>query len=593
MRDRSIIILLSAILVVGGFILGQEFLRSRNMRRDHEKLAVFNFHPHTLLSIQIAGTNGLIDCVKQDGSWSVGNPEQGMGRADPALVYKLIAELNALTRGTTISARQLDLRGISMSEYGFDAPVFAITAIDNQGRRSWKVGRNSPSGTDIYIQEVGSEDVFTVPVGLRSVLPSSPDDLRSRSIFFNEVAGIKRIEMRRSTGFLRIVRESGNWVIQQPIVSPADPYEIAAFLELLKAVRIEDFIDENVSDFAAYGLQGETRQISLGGVDGTSRTLVLGDPVPGSAGLIYARRADETSVFALKEDVLALLDTPVKQLRDARVLTLPKNEISSISIQFGEKRVALDWDPEAGWQIVVPAVWKADTQEIAELIDLWERVVITEYDVTESSDKASWVLEFGSISAGTTNRIEVLSAGVRFDGLLVRLNGESAVYQVNLPIVPDTIIDPFSYKDRLVWSLMTDDVRRIELKRSGKDAQILEKTKDGVFAAVESSGNGHVNASAVSRLLKCLKRIETPGYIAYNPRSLDTYGLEAPSLELYVGLAGGSELGRVLLVGHESSEGYYSMIKGRDVVFYLDKETVNILSSGLLTAPETSIQTAE
>jgi hypothetical protein len=52
-----------------------------------------------------------------------------------------------------------------------------------------------------------------------------------------------------------------------------------------------------------------------------------------------------------------------------------------------------------------------------------------------------------------------------------------------------------------------------------------------------------------------------------------------------VGLSDTNELGRILLVGREAQDGFYSMVKGRDVIFYLDKETVDTLSADLVTLP--------
>ena len=584
MKDRSVIILLVAILVVGLFIGVQEFKRSKIPRHTYEELMVFDIHPQTLLSLHFSGTNGVIDCVMENREWMVGNSEQGMGRAAPSLVYKLVAEMDSLLKGTTITGNQMELRGLNPAEYGFDSPVMRITVIDHRGRRTWEVGRSTPMGQEVYLREIGSGDVFTIMKKLLEVVPADPDDLRNRVLFPGEIAGVKRIEVRRSSGFLRIVKEGAAWGIQQPITAPGDPYEIAAYLEKLQQVKIEDFIDNDVSDFAAYGLQGETLQISVGGVDGSSNVLILGDPVPGCPGMIYARRADDTSVFAVKDEVFAMLNAPVNTFRDARVLSIAKEDVAAISIRHAGEQVALVRDEAGAWKVNIPAVWNAAARTVDQLIDLWERVVVTEFDVPPSSAAVDWSLTFVS-GAGVTNRIDVLERGEKQDGLLVRLNGSSDAFQVNLPIVPNTIINPLAYKSRLVWNQNDTDVRRIVLSRSGKPEQTIARASGGAFAAVESSGNGQVDDAAVERLLSCLHQVVTPGYIEYNPRDLAIYGLSEPALTLHVGLDG--TLGQVLLVGNESPDGYYSMIKGRDIVFFLDKETVDVLFADLLKTPDT------
>ncbi len=595
MKDRSIRVLLISILVLGLFIVAQETWHAQNPKREMKRLMVFDLYPKTLTSLQFKGTNSVIDCVKENGLWMVGDSEDSMGRADIARVFELMVGLDSLGKGTTITARQLKLRGLDASAYGFDPPSMEIVAVDNRGRHVWEIGRTTPTGLEVYVRLVGSDEIYTIPRDVWDVIPSNPDDLRNRVLFPGEIAGVKRLEIRGSTaGFVRVAKESSNdWRIQQPIEAQADPYEVAEYIGRLQKIRVEDFIAENVSDLSAYGLQNETRQISLGSSDGSSRTLIFGDSIPSRPGLIYARRADDTSVFALKEDVLQFFSLPANPFRDARVLTLAQDEITSVRIQHGDKQLALSSTPSGAWQVTSPAVWPANPKAVYSLVDLWNKAVITDYDVSTNTVAPVWTLDFASGAAGKTNRIEVLPAGERKDGLLVRINDDPGIVQINLPLVPDSIIDPLAYKNREIWSLNRKDINKLILERTGSDRQVVECGADEPYVALESNGNAQVDTSAVDRMIKRLCNISTSEYIAYNPRNLDIYGLSNPSVELYVGLVDSNELGRVLLVGRESPEGYYSMVKGRDVVFYLDKATVDAISSDLVVKPDMAVQVPE
>ena len=152
---------------------------------------------------------------------------------------------------------------------------------------------------------------------------------------------------------------------------------------------------------------------------------------------------------------------------------------------------------------------------------------------------------------------------------------------------------PSRYKDRYVWSLDRSDVNKLILEKDSGVRQIVERDADGKFVALQASGNEQVDALAVERIVTLLCRLDTSEYIAYNPRSLDIYGLSDPAIELYIGLSDTNQLGRVLLIGRETSEGFYSMVKGRDVVFYLDRPTVEYLSADLVVRQDVSVQVAE
>ena len=587
MKGRSTLFLLIGILALGTFIWIQESWRARVPSKEYLRTKLFDLDAETLVSMQFKLTNTVIKCVKEGGVWVAGDPNEGMGRADVALILRMVAGLNAMGKGTTITAQQLDIRGLDAAEYGFDQPNIEITSVDNSGRRTWLVGRKAPLGGMVYVRESTSDDIYTVPDQLLSIIPTKPDQLRDLVLFSGEAIGVRRVEIRGQEGFIQLVKDSqSGWRIQQPLSALADPREVNAYIESLFSLRVEKFVADNVSDFSIYGLQGETRQIALEGADGTARMLVLGDEIPDREGDVYARRADDTSVFAIKADALDLLRVQVAHFRDVRVLPVALEEITSISVARGSEQLVLEVDPSKGWKISTPMIWAADPIAVTELAEIWEDAVIIQHDVATNNVAAEWVFEFASTESGETNRLEVLPTLGKKDGLLIRRNGELGLFQINLPLVPDSAIDPLVYKDKQIWKMDRNEIQKVSVVHSGQERQSIERGEAGGFSPAETNGNVRVDLISTGRILNQLELIETHEYITYNPRELEIYGLSDPALELHVGLAGTNELGRVLWVGRETPEGFYSMVKGRDVVFYLDSSTINILSDNLLFEPD-------
>ena len=586
MKGRSTLILLGSIVALGVFIWVQESWRASTKSSVAHSVKLFNVDARTLSSLEFRLTNTVVLCEKESGLWMVGNPERGKGRADLALVYGMVSDLNKLEKETVITAKQLNIRGLGASEYGFDPPAIEITAIDNQGRHTWSIGRLAPLGDMVYVMEAGKEDVYTVSSQLLSWLPKSAAELRDRVLFPVDNGGVRRVEIRGSSGYVRLEKENANgWNIQQPIVAQADPQEVDLFIRSLYELRIDDFVADNVSDLSVYGLQEETRQISLGNSDGSARTLQLGDEIPDRVGYAYARMANDTSVFAMPSKVLQMLEVPVRRFRDVRVLSIPPENVTSISIKRDEEHLAMEADSSGAWKVTSPVAWDADREAVLNLISLWEYAVITEFSVDAPPSPVEWTITFSSDSSGVTNRIEIMEDGARRDGLLIRRADDPTVVQINLPELPVSIINPLIYKDRHVWSLRKDDIVKLSVAKHLEARQVIERGVDGMFAATGTNSHLQINATAVGDAIGQLVDMQTPSYIAYNPRNLDVYGLAVPSLELHVGLSDTNELGRILLVGREAPEGFYSMIKGRDVIFYLDKETVDTLSADLLSPP--------
>jgi len=587
-KSRTTLVLLSAILALGAFIWLQEAWRANVPSKEFRQIRLFNLDADTLVSLRFQSSNLVVTCAKENGVWMTGGDGQGLGLADVARVRELVAKLNSVGKGTTITAKQLEVRGLDAAEYGFDQPALRIAAVDNKGLHDWLVGREAPLDDMLYVKLDGGGDIYTVQRRLLEIAPTQPDQFRDRTVFSGAVPAVRRLEIRGTGGFVQILKDPDlGWQIQQPVVAPADAKGVEDLLEKLHQLRIEDFVAEDVSDFAVYGLQGETLQVSLGGADGVSRMLELGDEIAEHPGRVYARRADDTSVFALGTNALELLDIRPNDLRDARVLPLPPKDVSFISIARKADQLELVLDETGQWRVATPVSWKADNPSVAKLLGLWDTAVITDFNATNApAVAAEWTLLFGSAELGQTNRIDILPTLGKKDGLHVLRDGEPAVYQINLPLVPNTILDPLEYKERRLWKLRREEIQKISMEKTGQPRQVLERQEDGLFAPEADNGILQADARAVGNLLAGLSSLSTAGYVAYNPRDLSIYGLEEPQMALHIGLAGTNQLGRVLLVGRESEQGFYAMVKGRDVVFLLDPPLVELLSADLLVPKE-------
>lgn len=594
MKGRSTLVILISIIVLGVFIWVQDSWLRKAPSAKAQRVRMFNLDSGTLLSIEFSHSNGVVRCVKENGVWMTGDLDGNTGRADVALIQRMVSGLNSMGKGTTITEKQLSIRGMDLAEYGFDNPLVTITAVDNQGRHTWIVGRETPLGEMVYAKTGIGDDIYTISDRLLVIVPSSPDILRDRILFPGEAAGVRRVEIRGSAGFMQLVKDpQEGWRLQQPVGARADVKEVDLFIEKLYHFRIEEFVADNVSDFSIYGLQGETRQISLGHADGTSRMLIIGDDDKDKPGYVFARRADDTSVFSLSADVLQLVNVPAERFRDASVLSVPPGSISSIAITHGEEQLRMEYDGSAAWNITSPMVWEADPRAISDFVTLWVAAVITEFDVVTNSIPAEWIIEFGSAELGVTNRLEILPTKGSKEGLLIRRDDDPSIYRINLPIVPEGVINPLIYKNRRVWKLNPELIDKVTLHKNGNDQQMIERLEDRSFAPVETGGNVRVNDAALARLMRKLQHVDTPGYITYNPRDLDIYGLANPAAELHIGLSDSNQLGRVLLVGRETTEGFYSMVKGRDVIFYLEKPVVDTLTADLIQNYELVTPSAE
>lgn len=595
MKNRSTIVLLITIFVLGIFIWGQGVWRSNVPSREYQKRKLFAFNSSTLESLSFQYTNQVIECVKENGIWLTGDDKHGLGPADVALMYQLMAQLNSVGKETTITDKQLELRGLNDSEYGFDHPLVQITAKDHLGETKWTIGRKGPLGKMVYMKIDQQKDIFTASNKLLKIIPTEVDQLRDRMIFSLDMAGVQGLDVRGSGGFVQITKKpKGDWEIQQPVIAPADQSMMAQLLEKLQSLRVVDFVANDVADFSIYGLQNEVQQISLTNGDGTSRMLALGDIVPDKPAFIYARRADETFVFTLPKEVLDLTSYKLEQFRNRTVLPLPPEEITSISLKHGNEHLDLVFTDKTKWEITNPVRWEADSKAVYNLLRIWDEAVVFEFDDIGNDEVAEWVYHFGSTSLGKTNVMHVLPAYGNKGGLRIRWDNEKTIYHINIQSISNDSIDPLMFKHKKVWDIKADAIQKLSLDRWDAMSYGVERLQDGTFVADGTNTVQHaVNHLVLANMLDGLEHLRASNYITYDPRDLAGYGLDNPLYSLHLTLSGTNQLGQVLLIGEEVEAGYYAMVQGRDVVFLLPKKIAELFSNHLYLEKNTSVPESE
>ena len=576
-KGRSSFILFITCIVLMVFIWVQQVWRINTARKQYFQVQIFNLNPDALISLEFIHSNMVIKCEKKDGVWLTGSSKKGEGRVDVALLHRVITGLNAQQKVNTITEEQLKARGFNDAEYGFADPILKIKAVDNRGTHWWTVGRKAPLEHLYYIRQGDKKEIYTVSAQLFNFVPTKEDQLRDRIIFPNNMATSRQIEIRGEHGFVQIIKDSkGIWKIQQPIVANANRVVVDALLRDLQNLTIEagDFIADDVSDFSVYGLQDEKKQISLGGGGKASNMLILGDLIPDRPDFVYARRASDKTVFALKKSILKILSFKLNHFRDPRVFLLPPQGVDFISITRGTKKLDLASTPSRKWAIVTPVTWSADTLAIVELLKLWNNSVIIEYDLKDASEKDEWVFKFGSKSLGQTNTIHVLPTYGKRDGIRIRRNNSPAIYRTNIQQLPDSIINPLEFKDKIVLTINLLQLKKLQIEQKSGVSYAIERQKDGTFLPLEAKPSVQIDTHVLNKILANLRKLKAIRYIAYDQQDLARYGLDQPFLSVHIGLDTANQLGRVLLVGNKTDEGYFAMVKGRDVVFLLSAEVV-------------------
>ncbi len=569
--------LLIAALLLGAFIFFFERSSETSWQQQRRQRTVFAVYPDTIEQIRLQRNGVEIECTRTGGKWRLTHPADAP--VDEAVVRKMIAGMAGVERGEQIPPETLAERGLSPADYGFDNPRARITFKNSRGTFTWYIGRDAPLGDSLYVQSAESGAIIAAPQALLNMIPEDPAWIRARTLFADEPAAVRGIDLRRPEGFLQLRRpENSSWQIQQPVSGPADRQAVNVLLEEIFTGRIAEFITDEKSDLTVYGLESPPIELTLFYRGEQTQTLLIGTPVPDRPDQLYAKQAARDTVFTLPAAQAEPLRREAARLRSRRLVPFPADSIDTFTLRRGEQSVELV-RTNRQWKILRPARWPADPDRVTHLLQSFTDTGIETFidspttGQTARAASAPWQIELTADER--TCRLAITSPDDD-NRRIVRRNDEPALYTVPASLLHDDLADPLFFRDRLVLTLNPAQIRAIDIQ-TGDHRQRVEKNSDGSFSA----GDQTVNAEALSNLMWALNDLRTERYVAYRPESTAAYGLDQPHAEITVRLIDTNTVGRVLLLGHETGGGRYASIRGRGSIFVLPTQTVHTLTRTL------------
>lgn len=223
----------------------------------------------------------------------------------------------------------------------------------------------------VYGRRMGANSVFTVAKeSIAAWRVSARETFRDPLLLrLNDPVSAVQVQARESFSLTR--QTNGAWRIL-PENLPADAALADDFLSILGGLQIFDFVKDvvNPPDLPQYGLTSPASKYivecapansssSASNALSTELDFGFGTNRPGR---VFARRTDESSVYAISTNEFSRLPVAGWQLRERRLWQISTNDIAGITIeQKGRKRQLVrnglyDWGFAPGSQGVLPNV---------------------------------------------------------------------------------------------------------------------------------------------------------------------------------------------------------------------------------------------
>lgn len=484
--------------------------------------------------------------------------------ADQAAVDRLADALAFDQLLDSYDVGDVEKLGRSVADFGLDNPRITVRVSWSEGESEVAFGNDVPSGEGVYASVDGAATVYIVPYAVFNAVNRPLDSWRRRTVFRIKPDDVVSIDIRRADVSMRISKTGERWEVLEPKRAMASATAVKRIIDTVVSCEALRFVwpvgaanetaTASMALLAGYGLDPEACEtVVFRAADGRDHSISFGSAA--DAGTVYALVHGGNAVATVTAEAKASVSLDMGTLIDGRVFPFEKSAVQRISMIDGDDAYLLARGEGGSWRIDSPVSASADETAVMSLLD--KLLVMRSSDLDENGVKVSLF----------TNAIPV---AVARDTLL----GTGGFEQL---------------RSRLIFDIDAATVKRLVFSSPG-----TEKPESVVFDPdrkgwnVDATGRpGVIDADRLNSVLAALSPLKAKKVVRLKvaPDELARYGLENPLHTVAVDRLIEGSVRRNLLIGSrvEGSSDVYATVGSTDAVFVLDGETVDVLTSGVLS----------
>ena len=614
MRSPTTLLLLIAVLLLGGYIALVERQSELQDRRQERARRALRFDPARVSGLRLATAHLQVALEKETGAWRLVQPVRA--RADAGEVARILETLEQLVRSDIITGREQREQNLSLEDFGFTQPRARISLREGGRDMTLLIGRDTPLGGNMFVKVETENSVFVASTNLMAILPAQVADLRERQLFQGLPGEVARLDIRRADGLLQLARtDQGVWRMQKPYAGRASFAGVQELLNHLFEIRVVDFVADTIAAASLYGLDEPVAQVTLaGGRAQGEQVLRLGRPVESRPQEIYATLEGFEHVFSVPATLLDTLAARASELRDRRLLTLPAHDIGYIRMEEEEHAIGLARADDSTWSAQEPRQFKVSSARMQAVLSEWTGLRIETFIDNPGTNLAKWGLSPparritfarrapapaaapvaapapAQVAAATAvpatahpdDSVTVLVAREEIPDpnlVLVKLANEEPLYRVSrdgLAVLP---MDSLYFRDPVILALEGGDIRSLSRSVNGEQQTVERTSATTEFKAMAGQA---VDTAGVSNVLAALQQVSAQDFVVEDPEVLETWGLAQPRAALSIGLSGQGALGKAIIIGDDAGpDTVFAMLRGQGLVFTLPKRVRDHLLSNL------------
>ena len=534
---------MAALLFAFIFLVERPFREKTNLTRS---TTVFpSFDASRAEQIEVRLPNAILRADRAHSGWFLSKPFPYAAAGEP--IQSLLLALKELNWQVHISAGELNDRPKAQEEFGFITPLASILVRQGAATLHLQIGTNTPVGAQVYVQILGSPDVYVVDSGFLKWLPRSANDWRDRTLL-SGAGPVDSIKARSGNLGFSLLNTNGSWRMTTPHQTRADIPKVEDLLNKTLSLQVAAFETDNpAADLEAFGLHTPELEIQLSSGTNPPTVLAIGQSPTNDPSVAFARVQNQNHIFRVAKDPLSGWRGSGTNLIDHRLANFSPDRVAQIEVRssapFVLKREGAAWIIPDQPGVAVDAELVGDV-----LAGLSRAVVEIEKEVVTDFAPFGLVapaLEYALKSNGgpSNSFIAQLAFGTNLAGKVFVRRLDEYSDRVN-SIPPEEFHrlpqESWQFRARRIFTFSSNEVVSVAVHQKGKDRKFI-RNPAGVWSFAPGS-QGIINPFAFDEALLRLGTLKAAFWVAPDVKDPERFGIKEADHRITIEVKRGGEM---------------------------------------------------
>lgn len=221
-----------------------------------------------------------------------------------------------------------------LKKYGLDSPIRITAKTEDGTEKALEVGNKTPTKGAYYVREKDSSKIYTIGSYEGDKFSVGKKDLKDKNIYAYNVEDIISLSMERDGKLIFRSKkfDENQWSIDYPIQANANLNSIGPMLQSVSTISAVEYIDENPSSVADYGLENPKYVMEF--ETGSGKTKLLFGKEKEKGKNIYAMLDGGQDVFTISLGAFSHLDKPFKEIIESFAYIVSIWDVSAIDVNI-------------------------------------------------------------------------------------------------------------------------------------------------------------------------------------------------------------------------------------------------------------------